>query len=379
MSTVLHELMEQAPHLDGPRIDAFLAEHGSPIVEGGVVTFLFRGAADEVHLRHFLSGFPRLQPFRRVDGTDLWYLTTPLPPRSRFEYKIEVARGGRKRLIRDPLNDRKAHDPFGANSVCYGDGYEVPEWTRPDPEARPGTIETLRYRSAVHDQEVETPVYLPARMRTSRRYPMAIVFDGEDYLDYAELKTVLDNLIHRYEIPPMIVALSQSPNRFADYTCSPEHARFVLTDMLPALENAYPLRQSASERGLIGASLGAVAAFWVAHTEPGRFGRLLLQSGSFRFHDTGYEEFHPALGPVVEFMNAYREDPKRIAGKVHLSCGRYESLIHENRALASLLQSAGLTTRLDEARDGHCWENWRDRLRVALSWLFPGPLGLVYE
>ena len=33
----------------------------------------------------------------------------------------------------------------------------------------------------------------------------------------------------------------------------------------------------------------------------------------------------------------------------------------------------------EEARDGHNWENWRDRLRSGLSWLFPGPLWMVYE
>ena len=27
----------------------------------------------------------------------------------------------------------------------------------------------------------------------------------------------------------------------------------------------------------------------------------------------------------------------------------------------------------------HNWENWRDRLREGLSWLFPGPLWMVYE
>jgi hypothetical protein len=27
----------------------------------------------------------------------------------------------------------------------------------------------------------------------------------------------------------------------------------------------------------------------------------------------------------------------------------------------------------------HSWENWRDSLRDALSWVFPGPQKLVYE
>jgi len=43
------------------------------------------------------------------------------------------------------------------------------------------------------------------------------------------------------------------------------------------------------------------------------------------------------------------------------------------------LQSLGVTTRFREVRDGHNWENWRDRLREGLGWLFPGPLLMVYE
>ena len=69
--------------------------------------------------------------------------------------------------------------------------------------------------------------YIPARFRRSRRYPLLIAHDGEDYLRFAHLKTVLDNLIHRLEIPPMIVCLTQSPDRLAEYAGDIEHARFL--------------------------------------------------------------------------------------------------------------------------------------------------------
>ena len=39
----------------------------------------------------------------------------------------------------------------------------------------------------------------------------------------------------------------------------------------------------------------------------------------------------------------------------------------------------GADVRLVEAQDGHSWVNWRDRLREGLTWLFPGPLWMVYE
>ena len=82
---------------------------------------------------------------------------------------------------------------------------------------------------------------------------------------------------------------------------------------------------------------------------------------------------------MVEFVNAFRAAPGKPVDKIFLSCGVYESLIYENRSLVPLLQRTGMDVRFVEARDGHNWENWRDRLREGLSWLFPGPLWMVYE
>jgi enterochelin esterase family protein len=105
----------------------------------------------------------------------------------------------------------------------------------------------------------------------------------------------------------------------------------------------------------------------------------LLQSGSFAFTDIGEHRRGPAFDKVVEFVNAFRDNPGMPAQKMFLSCGIYESLIYENRSLVPLLQETGMAIKFVEARDGHNWEGWRDRLREGLSWLFPGPLWMVYE
>ena len=62
-----------------------------------------------------------------------------------------------------------------------------------------------------------------------------------------------------------------------------------------------------------------------------------------------------------------------------LTPGHLGRHIYENRSIVPVLQSTGMDVRYTEASDGHNWENWRDRLREGLSWLFPGPLLLVYE
>jgi len=43
--------------------------------------------------------------------------------------------------------------------------------------------------------------------------------------------------------------------------------------------------------------------------------------------------------------------------------------------LVPLLQARRLQVRFEEARDGHNWQNWRDRMRAGLTFLFPGPFG----
>jgi enterochelin esterase family protein len=375
----MRQLLARREELDDAAVREFIATHGSPITEGTSVTFLFYGRAESVKLRHFIYALQTTQDFQRLGETQLWYLTIEVPTGSRIEYKLEVVIHGRSRLVRDPLNARLAHDPYGANSVLVTSGYEPPLWIHPDPEARHGTTETITVHSKALGGDREVEVYLPARMRRTRRYPLLVCFDGRDYLHFASLRTVLDNLIHRYEIAPLVVACTQSPDRMRDYAASEEHSRFVGEELVPELERRYPLREGWENRGLMGASLGAVASLHAAVRHPGRFGRLMLQSGSFAFTDIGRQVKHPVLEPVMEFVNRFRGEPASVSERVFLSCGVYEGLIYENRSFYPLLQGTGMEVRFVESRDGHNWENWRDRLRQGLAWLFPGPLGLVYE
>jgi len=350
-----------------------------PLVDPRGVTFLYHGAADSVALRCWIHGLPATQPFERIEATDDWILRIDLPPNSRIEYKFEVARDGRVEWITDPANPLQAADPFGANSVLRGYGYVRPDWTLPDSGARTGEIDELAVATALPGAPRRTQVYLPARFRRSRRYPLLVVHDGSDFLRYASLQVVLDNLIHRLEIPSLIAALIDSPERLTEYAGHDGHARFVAEELPAALGERFPLRDDAGARGLMGASFGAVASLHAAWRHPGRFGRLLLESGSFAFSDIGHHRRSATFDPVARFVNQFRAAPGRPADRIYLSCGIYESLIYENRSLVPLLTEHGLGVRYEEVRDGHNWENWRDRLQAALTWLFPGPLWMVYE
>jgi enterochelin esterase family protein len=377
MGTAIKQLAE------GPRtpeaVNAFFSSHSFPIVEGALITFVWRGEAEAVHLKHWVYGLPSSQQLKRIEGTDVWHLTLQLPHGSRVEYKLEVVRNGKGEWKFDPLNQNAARDPFGGNSVAHGTGYEIPEWSRYHPESARGHRDEIWIDSKTFGRR-GFGLYVPARFQRNRTYPLLVVHDGHDYQRYSAFDLVLDNLIDRLEVADAIVVLTSSPDRLREYADDERHARFVTEELVPYIERLFPIDSQPQSRCLMGASFGAVAAFSTAVRYPGFYGRLLLQSGSFAFTDIGDRNHRgPLFDPVVAFMNRFRAEPMPVSEKIFVSCGMYESLIYENRSLVPLLLSTGMDVRYVEARDGHNWENWRDRLREGLSWLMPGPFLHVYE
>ena len=375
----INRLRDRKP-LDDAAVDRFLGRHEVPIVEGTRCTFLFRGQADEVFLAQRIVGLPELLPLRPLRGTDLWYLVLELPEGSRVNYQLEIRRGDHVERVNDPLNEKLSYSPVGTSSVCFGYGYESPEWTMPSPEARPGELMELTVRSRALRRDCPVTVYLPARFRRTASYPLLIVHDGPDFLQYAAAKTVLDNLIHRLDVAETVVAFLHPQDRLTEYANSTTHARFLTSDLVPRLETELPLAGKRSARCLMGSSFGAVAAMSAAVRSPEMYGSLILMSGSFVFTDIGADHGGgEVFDPVVRFVNKYRSRPTHVADRLFVSCGVYEPLIVQNRSMVPTFESAGMTVRYVEAYDGHTWENWRDRLRDALSWVYPGPQKFYYE
>lgn len=375
----INRLKERRP-VDAAAVDRFLARTSLPVVEGDRVTFVWRGEADGVLLWHRVIGWPEHLPLRRLAGTDLWYVVLELPEGSRVEYKFVLVRGEHHELVNDPANPRVAHNPMGENSVVWATGYSVPDWTQHDPEAREGSLVDVVVRSQALRRDCPVTLYLPARFRRTARYPLLVVHDGGDYLAYASMKTVLDNLVHRLDVAELVAAFVYPGDRLVEYANSAAHARFLTAELVPQLEAEFPLVGQPSGRCLMGSSFGAVAALSTAVRKPRHYGSLLLQSGSFVFTDIGTDHGGgPAFDPVVKFVNRFRARPVRAADRAFVSCGIYEPLIVRNRSMVPTFREAGMEVRYVEARDGHNWENWRDRLREGLSWVFPGPQKLVYE
>ena len=76
--------------LTAAALEDLIRDRALPLVEPDSCAFVHRGAADAVALCHFGVGLPTDLSFRRLDGSDLWYLVLDLPRGARLEYKLEV-------------------------------------------------------------------------------------------------------------------------------------------------------------------------------------------------------------------------------------------------------------------------------------------------
>jgi enterochelin esterase family protein len=176
-------------------VATFFADYALPVVEGNFCTFATRAAADSLYLRHRINPWPNDLQLNPIPGTDVWYLTIELEWAARVEYQFEILRDGQRWRFNDPDNPSALPQPGGDCSVCYGPGYAVPDWATVQADTRRGTLTELTVHSRAQARDNRVTVYQPAGLETSVRYPLLIVHDGGDYLGYASMKIILDNLI----------------------------------------------------------------------------------------------------------------------------------------------------------------------------------------
>ncbi|HEU0119769.1 MAG TPA: alpha/beta hydrolase-fold protein [Bryobacteraceae bacterium] len=157
-------------------------------------------------------------------------------------------------------------------------------------EAYPGTSHTYSvYVPAQYDPAI------PASLMIWQDGPAMMAPEGD-----ARVQNVLDNLIYRREIPVMLAIFispgrrpdqpepnpkdwgDRNTNRPTEYnTLDDKYARVIVDELMPALNKEYNISKDPEQRGLAGASSGAIAAFTVAWNRPDQFRKVLSIVGSF--------------------------------------------------------------------------------------------------
>ncbi len=152
----------------------------------------------------------------------------------------------------------------------------------------PFTLPTTVFPGVEHDYWV----YVPAGYDGQADVSLMVFNDGATYLQadgYYRAVNVLDNLIHRRELPPMI-AVFVDPGKLADGTSRRQaeydpvndaYSRVVVGELLPKLYAQYRISRDPDRHGIAGWSSGAIAAFTVAWERPDQFRKVLSGIGTY--------------------------------------------------------------------------------------------------
>ena len=146
-------------------------------------------------------------------------------------------------------------------------------------------------------------VYVPAQYDAERAAALMVFQDGQAFKDRdagVRAPNVLDNLIYRREIPVMLAVFinpgrtpeqpepnaqewgDRTTNRPTEYnSLDDRYARVVVDELMPALAKDYNISGDPDQRGVGGASSGAIAAFTVAWHRSDQFRKVLSIVGSF--------------------------------------------------------------------------------------------------
>ena len=231
-------------------------------------------------------------------------------------------------------------------------------------------------------------VYVPAQYDASRAIPYMIFLDGSGYAGNAvRVPVVLDNLIAKRDVPPMIAifidpgvmpALSeQAQNRYErifEYdSLTPRFANFLIEELVPEVGRRYTLSKDPNDHGIAGISTGGVGAFVAAWNRPDQFRRVITWVGSFG-NFRGADRL-PGLirrtepRPIRIFMQTGRQDLVNYAGSWYL----------ENPRMAAALEFAGNDVKIDLGEDGHSNRHGAAILPDTLRWLwrdYPQPIAV---
>jgi len=202
--------------------------------------------------------------------------------------------------------------------------YQLGPDSLPQPGVPQGKLEgPLLFRSKVLTNTVRRYwIYSPAQYSPDQPANVLVFQDGQRATNpegALRVPQVLDNLIHRKEIPvtigifitpgqrgdeyPANLEMRNPNNRAAEYdSLSDSYAQFICAEMLPEVGKQYHLTKDPERRAIGGTSSGAICAFTVAWHRPDEFRNVISMIGSYT--SIGYRPARNGL-PMVPGGDLY--------------------------------------------------------------------------
>lgn len=237
-------------------------------------------------------------------------------------------------------------------------------------------------------------VYVPVAYDGAREVSLMVFNDGNVYVNATgpyRAPNVLDNLIYRGDIPPMIgvfidpgvFSADNRTNRTEEYMASDDrYAKVIIDEILPEVNKDYKISRDPERHGIAGWSAGAHAAFTVAWLRSDYFHKMLNGIGAFADIQgyPGYTYPEKVLAsekkPIRIFMIDGRNDTRgtgNAKGKDDAKAGEYDAkrdFFLQNVRLAEALTKKGYDINYSWGMGVHSHNQGGMMLPEMMRWLW---------
>lgn len=287
----------------------------------------------------------------RIDGTTWSYLEGTAYTNARAEYVLFVE----TEAAADPMNPRKVQAYAGPRSEV-----RMPFWVAnpevDDEAAVPAgelLAETVVSRALLGQRRLWS--YLPPgySAATDTLYPVMYVLDGANYVEKMDVPRILDRLIARKVIPPLIAVFLEPGDRQEEYTRNPRWRTFITSELVPQIDQRFRTFPAPDHRIILGSSLAAYGAVDLAVEFPSVFGLCA------------------AIAPPEQTASVIANQPRARAAAVSIRFfvmgGVYDAMVDGARRLRTTLDGVNAPVTYLEVPEGHNTNTFRAHLDDAIK------------
>ena len=224
----------------------------------------------------------------------------------------------------------------------------------------PGTIIAADLPQPKPGYRYSYRVYLPPcySADSDSRYPVLYLVPGRssgpDTWFSAGLADVVDRMILNQEISPLIIVATENID-------NDPNADTIYNELIPFIEDKYPIIDNRKYHAVAGGSLGGIAAYRLAFQHPDTFST----AGIFGAGAISGEETR-----IDGWLSAMNEKNRM---RVFLDTGDEDPLTLERaNVMKSMLDEAGIENILHTGHGGHNYAYWVSNFELYLRWLAKG-------
>lgn len=432
LSTLTASAQITSPKINPDRSVTFsfyVPEADDVVLKGDVLPVKFK-------LKTFVTTISKYEEIKlKPQGDSIWSVTIPEldPDMYLYYYEVDGEEDGDSLDNFNPLVVRDMDKNYSAFIVPGGDA----DYYLDTPDIPHGTLIKEWYASTVKDQpRRRMSIYLPPAYNdsTDLRYPVLYLFHGTGgdenaWQECGRVLQILDNMIARGEVSPMIVVMPNcntnldsapgySPTRdarqateLANGNASSMFGRFeatFVTDIVNFVDSVYRTIPDKAHRAIAGLSLGGMQTIYIAANNPDLCDYIGLFSAQTdpTFTEGIRNKMASAARMGANFANRFTRAFPFIGGKMerkannfaesvahldiyknldeklqslfssspklfYIACGKEDFVKKMNDKFRDKLTKANHPFVYNETEGGHTWSNWR---RYLMDFLRRSPL-----